>query len=98
MSLDNNSRGTHAEDAGDSCVRRKRKTSVIVFVCVKKQQQSLTQQDGGPGSGAGRCQLSDGDGKVQVHAGGTGQQEDYPAGSEVRTGKSWEHKRGNGEY
>lgn len=49
------------------------------------------RQNGGPGGGAGRCQLPYGHGEEQVYAGGEGQQKDYTAGSKVcvRCPRKW---------
>lgn len=45
---------------------------------------AAARQHGGPGGRAGRCQLPDGDGEEQGHAGRPRQQEDRPARAQVR--------------
>ncbi|KAG7209058.1 hypothetical protein KM043_015215 [Ampulex compressa] len=57
---------------------------VIVFAARGRGTERTTKENGGPRGGAGRRQLPDGHGEEQVHAGGSCEQKDSPARSQVR--------------
>lgn len=54
---------------------------VIIVFARQPIDERITEENGGPRGGAGRCQLPDGHGEEQVHAGRPCQQENCSAGS-----------------
>lgn len=56
-------------------------TTEGLIIARQPTDEGNTEENGGPRGGAGRCQLPDGHGEEQVHAGRPCEQEDHSAGS-----------------
>jgi len=53
------------------------------YIRIRFEEVSDRSEDGGPGGRVSRRQLSDGDGKVKIHASGSREQEDHLARPKV---------------